>query len=136
MNRKLLILVGLALAMAAPIMANAQEEWRERRREYMDQLHSDCESGDGEACERLRHMREEWREEHRRREYEEWRRGQEGRGDYNEGRDRGQFVPQADPKVALCRAIETNYNNCLTQHGGRQNECAAWVYELKANHCF
>ena len=39
----------------------------------------------------------------------------------------------ADPKVALCAAIENNYNNCLRhQHDG----CPAWVIELNANHCF
>ncbi|WP_400770446.1 hypothetical protein [Methylosinus sporium] len=129
------IVVGLIVTMA-PTLARAQEEDEDRRRDYMHRLHEDCEHGDEEACARLDEMREEWRERHRRREYEEWRRSQERPRDYDEDQNRRRFVPQADPKVALCLAIETNYNNCMRQHGGRQNECAAWVYELKTNKCF
>jgi hypothetical protein len=86
----------------------------------MHELHEACENGDERACERLRHMRHEEHEERERREY------QDERG--------GGAPPQvADPKVALCAAIENNYNNCLRhQHDG----CPAWVIELNANHCF
>jgi hypothetical protein len=55
------------------------------------------------------------------------------RREYQGERGGGAPPPVADPKVALCAAIETNYNNCLKhQHDG----CPAWVIELKANHCF
>ena len=117
MKTKLLLIAGLALAISAPL-ARAQDQGK--RREYMHELHEACESGDERACERLRHMRHEEHEERERREY------QDERG--------GGAPPQvADPKVALCAAIENNYNNCLRhQHDG----CPAWVIELNANHCF
>ena len=134
MKSKLPVVVGLLLTMGVPL-TRAQEEWEDRS-DHMRRLHEDCESGDDESCAHLREMREEWRERHRRREYEEWRREQERRGEYDDERNGEQFVPHTDPKVALCSAIETNYNNCARQRGGRQNECAAWVYELKANKCF
>ena len=119
MKTKLLIIAGLALAISAPL-ARAQEEWQGERREHMERLREACESGDDRACERLRHMRHEWREERERREYQGERGG-------------GAAPPVADPKVALCAAIENNYNNCLRhQHDG----CPAWVVQLKANHCF
>jgi hypothetical protein len=95
------------------------------RREYIRELRRDCEDGDERACERLRHMRHEEQEERERREYQG---------------ERGAPPPPivADPKVALCAAIETNYNNCVRQQSepGRHDGCGAWVIELKANHCF
>jgi len=112
-----LLIAGLALVISAP-RARAQEEGE--RHEYMRELRGDCENGDERACERLRHMRHE---EHEERE----------RGDYQGERGGGAPPSVADPKVALCAAIENNYNNCLRhQHDG----CPAWVIELKANHCF
>ena len=124
MKTKLLIIAGLALAISAPL-ASAQEDWGEHREERMHELRRDCESGDERACERLRHMRHEGREDQER----EDRRRHEDR----EERGGGAPPPVADPKVALCAAIENNYNNCLRhQHDG----CPAWVIELKANHCF
>jgi hypothetical protein len=118
MKTKLLIMAGLALAISAPL-ARAQEDWQGERRERMERLREACENGDDRACERLRNMRHEWREEHRGREHED----EHG----------GAAPPVADPKVALCAAIENNYNNCLKhQHDG----CPAWVVQLKANHCF
>lgn len=117
MKTKLLLIAGLALAISAPL-ARAQD-WEERRA-YMHELRRDCEDGDDRACERLRHMR---REEHENRERQE----------YQGERGRAAPPPVADPKVALCVAIENNYNNCLKhQHDG----CPAWVIQLKANHCF
>lgn len=118
MNTKLLIIVGLALALFAPSV-RAQEGWQGERREHMERLREACESGDDQACERLGHMRHEEHEDHRWREHED---------------ERGSAPPpSADPKVALCAAIENNYNNCIRhQHDG----CPAWVVELKANHCF
>ncbi|MGA9824507.1 MAG: hypothetical protein WBQ53_06625 [Methylocystis sp.] len=117
MKTKLLLIAGLALAISAPL-ARAQDEGE--RREYMHELRRDCESGDDGACERLRHMRHEGYEERE-------------RGGYQGERGGGAPPPVADPRVALCAAIENNYNNCLKhQHDG----CPAWVIELKANHCF
>jgi len=126
MKTKLLIIAGLALAVSAPL-ASAQEDWGERREERMRELRMDCENGDDRACDRLRHMRHE----HEEREREERR-----REEYREERGRAAPPPVADPKVALCVTIENNYNNCVRQHAGRTGECAAWVVELKANHCF
>jgi hypothetical protein len=119
METKLLFIVGLALAVSAPL-ARAQEEWQGERRERMERLREACENGDDRACEHLRHMRHEEREEREQREYQGERGG-------------GAPPPVADPKVALCAAIENNYNNCLKhQHDG----CPTWVVELKTNHCF
>ena len=75
MKTKLLIIAGLALAISAPF-ARAQEDWGEgdRRGEYMRELRMDCENGDERACERLRHMRHEWREDRR------WREDERDRG--------------------------------------------------------
>ena len=121
MKTKLLLIAGLALTISATL-ARAQDEGR---REYMHELRVDCENGDDRACERLRHMRHEEREEREREEYQ----GEPGRG-----------APPlvADPKVALCAAIENNYNNCVREQSGpgRHEGCGAWVIELKANHCF
>jgi hypothetical protein len=121
MKTKLLIIAGLALAISAPL-ASAQEDWGEER---MRELRADCANGDDRACERLGHMR---------REHEEREHGERERGERERGERRGDAPPPvADPKVALCAAIENNYNNCLRhQHDG----CPAWVVELKANHCF
>ncbi len=71
----------------------------------------DCESGDERACERLRHMRHE---EHEERE----------RGEYQGERGGGAPPPVADPRVALCAAIENNYNNCLRDNGTRHQMVA------------
>ena len=122
MKTKLLLIAGLALAISAPL-ARAQEEGD--RREYMHELHEACENGDERACERLRHMRHEEHEERERNEYQ----GERGWG---------APPPVADPKVALCAAIENNYNNCVREQSGpgRHGDCGAWVIELKANHCF
>jgi len=122
MKTKLLLIAGLALAISAPL-ARAQEDGE--RREYMHELREACENGDERACERLRHMRHEEHEERERREYEGERGG-------------GAPPPVADPKVALCAAIENNYNNCVREQSGpgRHEGCGAWVIELKANHCF
>jgi hypothetical protein len=121
MKTKLLLIAGLALANTAPL-ACAQEEWGEHRGEYMHKLRMDCESGDERACERLRHMRHEER------------RSEEDRDE----RGRDAPPPVGDPKVALCAAIETNYNNCIREQSGpgRHEGCGAWVIQLKANHCF
>ena len=71
---------------------------------------------------------------------------------------------QAGPNVPLCFAIEKNYGDCLRKQSERrrhwehereemeewggdpwdhphrrpppEDDCAAWVYELKANGCF
>ena len=121
MNTRLLLIAGLAVAFSAPL-ARAQDYGD--RREYMHELRRDCEEGDERACERLRHMRHE-QEERERREYPG---------------ERGERAPApvGDPKVALCAAIENNYNNCIRQQSGpgRHEGCGAWVIELKANHCF
>jgi hypothetical protein len=117
MKLKLLLIAGLALAISAPL-ARAQEGGE--RREYMHELRRDCEDGDERACERLRHMRHEEHEDREQHEYQ----GERGAG---------AAPPVADPKVAICAAIENDYNNCLKhQHDG----CPAWVVQLKANHCF
>jgi hypothetical protein len=130
----------LALAISAPV-ARAQEEWGERRGEYMRELRIDCDSGDERACERLRRLRHEWREdrgwdEHELREDRGWH---EREHEHDEQRDRSERPTPTDPKVALCLAIENNYNNCIKQQQarqGQQNGCVAWVVQLKANHCF
>ena len=117
METKLLLIAGLALAISAPL-ARAQE-WGERR-ECMEDCAGIARTATSSACEQLRHMRHEEREEREQHEYQGERGG-------------GAPPPVADPKVALCAAIENNYNNCLKhQHDG----CPAWVIELKANHCF
>ncbi len=125
MTTKVWIIAVLALAVSAPV-ARAQEERGERGEEYMRGLRMDCESGDERACERLRHMRREEREDRRwdEREHEH---------------DRGEVPPPVNPKVALCVAIENNYNNCVREQQARQGHqdgCVAWVVQLKANHCF
>jgi hypothetical protein len=127
MNTKLFLIAALALLILAP-PARAQED--EERRDYMHALRMDCESGDERACERLRHMRHEAQEERERQEYQ--------RHEYQGERGAGAPPLVADPKVALCLAIETNYNNCVRQQSGpgRHEGCGAWVIELKANHCF
>jgi hypothetical protein len=147
MKTKLLIVAGLALAISAP-MARAQEDWGERRWQHMRQLRMDCEDGSELACERLREMTHEWREDRRLYEYERdrdyppsperrWREEERDRGDApwrdREGY-RGNAAPGIDPNVAICLAIETNYNNCVKQN--QAGGCAAWLIQLKANHCF
>jgi hypothetical protein len=122
-----MMIAGLTMAISAPF-ARAQEDWGERREEYMHELREGCENGDDRACDRLRHMREERRE----REYERDRR-EDGR-DLEGERNRIERPPADDPKVMLCLAIQNNYNNCVAQK--QPGGCAAWVIELKANHCF
>lgn len=150
MNKTAFAVAFIAFALSAPT-ARAQEDWRERRGEGMRELgvecdrgneeacerikhivrdlRINCDGGDEEACERLRRLSPEWREEHRRHEErEEFRRREE-----REDRDRGERVAPVDPKAALCLTIQRNYADCMRrQHDG----CPAWVYELKANHCF
>ena len=141
MKTKLLIVAGLALAIATSL-ARAQEEWGERPWEYMHELREGCENGDESACERLRHIRELRmdcqrgdeedceRLEHMLHEWREHRRQYERESQL----DRGEAPPPVDPKAALCFTIETNYNNCIKQRAA--SGCVAWVVELKANHCF
>ena len=96
----------------------------------MRELQMDCEAGDERACWRIRRMRREWRED--RRSYEDergrdyppsperrWREDERDRGDApprNRERDKAGAAPEVDPKVAICLAIETNYNNCVKQN--------------------
>jgi hypothetical protein len=143
MRTKLLMIAGLALAISGSF-ASAQEEWEERGGEYMRALRMDCENGDEQDCERLRHIQALRRDcengdeedcERLRHIWHEWREHRRWREHEDEHVDeRGGAAPLvADPKVATCVAIENNYNNCIRhQHDG----CPAWVVELKANHCF
>ena len=69
-----------SLAFFLPL-ATAQE-WGGGRGEYMHQLREACEFGDDRACWRLRHMRDEWRQQHEWREqHDENRGGWDGPGE-------------------------------------------------------
>jgi hypothetical protein len=60
-------------------------------------------------------------------------------------------VAQAAPNAPLCLAIQHNYNKCVRDQRRRDRyanawggphrrhhsqDCGAWIYQLKANHCF
>lgn len=70
-----LTILGSASLATAQQWGGGPEDWHGGRGEYMHRLREACDYGDDRACWRLRHMREEWREQHEWREHHDENRG-------------------------------------------------------------